>query len=176
MIWLSLMTNTRLKFNPKRRPQRESSRNMVTGVWTDSTNHSKRPKRVPKSTSVHERPIVATTLFAPDKSDSTTLLMPKAVTASLPTFDGKSENFELFEELFRNNIKLYPHLTEIQKINYFHPLLRGDALQAFCNIDDSKKDSLDEIMTIFTRRFGDYLSMAKARFEWNALKFDPSPP
>ena len=69
---------------------------------------------------------------------------------------------------------MYPHLTEIQKINYFHSLLRGDALQAFCNIEDTKKDSLDEIMTIFKRRFGDYLSMAKARCEWDALKFDPS--
>ena len=69
---------------------------------------------------------------------------------------------------------MYPHLTEIQKINYFHSLLRGDALQAFCNIEDSKKDSLDEIITIFKRRFGDYLSMAKARCEWDALKFDPS--
>ena len=69
---------------------------------------------------------------------------------------------------------MYPHLTEIQKINYFHSLLRGDALQAFCNIGDSKKDSLDEIITIFKRQFGDYLSMAKARCEWDALKFDPS--
>ena len=34
--------------------------------------------------------------------------------------------------------------------------------------------SLDEIMTIFKRRFEDYLSMAKARCEWDALKFDPS--
>ena len=29
-------------------------------------------------------------------------------------------------------------------------------------------------MTIFKGRFGDYLSMAKARCEWDALKFDPS--
>ena len=69
---------------------------------------------------------------------------------------------------------MYPHLTEIQKISYFHSLLRGHALQAFYNIEDSEKDSLDEIMTIFKRRFGDYLSMTKARCEWDALKFDPS--
>ena len=69
---------------------------------------------------------------------------------------------------------MYPHLTENQKINYFHSLLRGDALQAFRNIEDSKKDSLNEIMTVFKRRFGDYLSMAKVGCEWDALKFDPS--
>ena len=150
-------------------------RNMVTGVLNDSTNQPKRTKiRSQSEPPSKERPTAARTLFATDKSSTTTLPMPKALTASLPTFDGKSEKFELFEDLFRNNIKMYPHLTEIQKINYFHSLLRGDALQAFCNIEDSKKDSLDEIMTIFKRRFGDYLSMAKARCEWDALKFDPS--
>ena len=87
---------------------------------------------------------------------------------------GNLKKFELFEDLFRNNIKMYPHLTEPQKSNYFHSLLRGDALQAFCNIKDSKKDSLDEIMTIFKRRFGGYLSMEKARCEWDSLKFDPA--
>ena len=152
-----------------------SSRNMVTGVLTDSTNQPKRTKaRSQSQPPSKERPVAARTLFATDKNDSTTLPMPKALTASLPTFDGKSEKFELFEDLFRNNIKMYPHLTEIQKINYFHSLLRGDALQAFCNIEDTKKDSLDEIMTIFKRRFGDYLSMAKARCEWDELKFNPS--
>ena len=150
-------------------------RNMVTGVLNDSTNQPKRTKvRSQNQPPSKERPAAARTLFAPDKSSTTTLPMPKALTASLPFFDGKSEKFELFEDLFRNNTKMYPHLTEIQKINYFHSLLRGDALQAFCNIEDSKKDSLDEIMTIFKRRFGDYLSMAKARCEWDALKFDPS--
>ena len=148
---------------------------MVTGVLNDSTNQPKRAKvRSQSQPPSKERPTAARTLFAPDKSSTTTLPMPKALTASLPNFDGKSENIELFEDLFRNNIKMYPHLTEIQKINYFHSLLRGDALQAFCNIEVSKKDSLDEIMTIFKRRFGDYLSMAKARCEWDALKFDPS--
>ena len=151
------------------------SRNMVTGVLNDSTNQPKRTKvRSQSQPPSKERPTAARTLFAPDKSSTTMLPMPKALTASLPTFDKKSEKFELFEDLFRNNIKMYPHLTEIQKINYFHSLLRGHALQAFCNIEDSKKDSLDEIMTIFKRRFGDYLSMAKARCEGDALKFDPS--
>ena len=151
------------------------NRNMVTGVLTDSTNQPKRTKALSQSQPTSkERPVVARTMFASEKNDSTALPMPKALTASLPTFDGKSEKFELFEDLFRNNIKIYTHLTEIQKINFFHSLLRGDTLQAFCNIGDSKRASLDEIMTIFKRRFGNYLSMAKARCEWDALKFDPS--
>ena len=98
--------------------------------------------------------------------------MPKALTASLQ--NGKSENFKLFEDLSRNNNKMYPHLTKIQEINYFHSVLCGDALQAFCNIEDSKKYSLDEITTIFKRRLGDCVSIAKARYGRDALKFDPS--
>ena len=126
---------------------------MVTGVLHDSTNQSNRAKRRSQSQPASkEQPVVARTLFATDKNARTTLLIPKALIASLPAFDGKSEKFELFEELFRNDIKMHPPLTEIRKINYFHSLLRGNALQAFCNIDDSKKDSLDEIMTIFKRR------------------------
>ena len=100
--------------------------------------------------------------------------MPKALTASFPVFDGKSEKFELFEDLFRNNIKMYPHLTEVQKINYFHSLLRGNALQAYCNLEDKKKDSLEEVITAFKRRFGDFQSSAKARCEWDNLRFDPT--
>ena len=99
--------------------------------------------------------------------------MPKALTASLHVFDGKSEKFELFEDLFRNNIKVNPHLTEIQKINYFNSLLRGNALQAYCNLEDAKNDIL-EVITAFKRRFGDFQSSAKARCEWDALHFTPT--
>ena len=69
---------------------------------------------------------------------------------------------------------MYPHLTEIQKINYFHPLLRGNALQAYCNLEDAKKDNLEEVITAFKRRFGDFQSSSKARCEWDSLQFDPT--
>ena len=156
-----------------------NSRNMVTGVLNDSTNQpAKRPKqqRAPNE-QTKDRPSTSKILFAPQPQTfpATNLLpMPKALTASLPVFDGKSEKFELFEDLFRNNIKMYPHLTEIQKINYFHSLLRGNALQAYCNLDDTKKDNLEEVITAFKRRFGDFQSSAKARCEWDALHFDPT--
>ena len=156
-----------------------NSRNMVTGVLNDSTNQpTKRLKeqRAPNE-QTKDRPSTSKILFAPQPQTfpATNLLpMPKALTASLPVFDGKSEKFELFEDLFRNIIKMYPHLTEIQKINYFHSLLRGNALQAYCNLDDTKKDNLDEVITAFKRRFGDFQSSAKARCEWDALHFDPT--
>ena len=150
---------------------------MVTGVLNDSTNQpTKRPKRM-RSEQSKDRPSTSKILFAPKTQTFPTdnlLPMPKALTASLPVFDGKSEKFELFEDLFSSKIKMYPHLTEIQKINYFYSLLRGNALQAYCNLDDTKKDNLEEVITAFKRRFGDFQSAAKAKCEWDALHFDPT--
>ena len=146
-----------------------NSRNMVTGVLNDSTNLGEkktRPHR-PQSLPPNERPSTSRLLFAPQPEihPPPQPPMPKALTASLPVFDGKSEKVELFEDLFRNNIKMYPHLTEIQKVNYFHSLLRGNALQAYCNLDDAKKDNLEEVITAYKRRFGDFQSSAKAKCE-----------
>ena len=52
----------------------------------------------------------------------------------MPTFDGKSEKFELFEDLLQTSLTIHNQLTEDDGINYFHFLMRGDALQTFKNI------------------------------------------
>ena len=59
------------------------------------------------------------------------LKMPKSRTTTMPTFQGKSEKFELFEDLFQTSLKIHIQLTEEDRINYFHSLMRGDALQTF---------------------------------------------
>ena len=156
-----------------------NSRNKLTGVLNDSTNLGKKKTRShrPQSLPPNDRPSTSKILFAPQPEihpPPHPPSMPKALTASLPVFDGKSEKFEFFEDLFRNNIKMYPHLTERQKINYFYSLLRGNALQAYCNLDDAKKDNLEEVITAFKRRFGDFQSSAKTRCEWDSLHFDPT--
>ena len=43
------------------------------------------------------------------------------------TFDGKSEKFEIFEDLFHTMIKMQPTMTEQMKINHFHSLLQNGA-------------------------------------------------
>ena len=173
----STQVKTHTATNSKTTPL--NSHNMVTGVLNDSTNQPTKKSKQQRASNeqTKDRPSTSKILFAPQPQTlpSTNLLpMPKALTASLPVFDGKSEKFEHFEDLFQNNIKMYPHLTEIQKMNYFHSLLRGNALQAYCNLDDTKKDNLDEVITAFKRRFGDFQSSAKARCEWDALHFDPT--
>ena len=49
----------------------------------------------------------------------------------MPTFDGKSEKFKLFEDLFQTSLKIHNQRTEEDKIDYFHSLMLGDALQTF---------------------------------------------
>ena len=48
----------------------------------------------------------------------------RPVNSNTMTFDGKSEKFELFEDLFHTIIKMQPEMTEQMKFNHFHSLLR----------------------------------------------------
>ena len=68
--------------------------------------------------------------------------LPKSLTTTMPTFDGKSEEFELFKDLFQTSLKIHNQLTEEDKINYFHSLMRGDALQTFKNITSPNRENL----------------------------------
>ena len=65
--------------------------------------------------------------------------LPKSLTTTLPTFGGKTEIFELSEDLFQTSLKIHNQLTEEDKLNYFHSLDRGDALQTFKNITRPKE-------------------------------------
>ena len=74
--------------------------------------------------------------------------LPKSITTTLPSFDGKSEKFELFEDMFQS-LKVHNQLTEEDKINYFHSLMLGDALQTFNNISSPSRETLAEFLTVF---------------------------
>ena len=49
----------------------------------------------------------------------------------MPTIHGKPEKFELFEKLSQTRLKINNQLTEDDRINNFHYLIKGDALQTF---------------------------------------------
>ena len=61
---------------------------------------------------------------------------------TMPTFDGKSEKFELFEDLFQTSLKIHNQLTEQDRINYFHSLMRDDAIQTFKNFNGPTRENL----------------------------------
>ena len=100
--------------------------------------------------------------------------LPKSLTTTMPTFDGKSEKFELFEDLFQTSLKIHNQLTEEDKINYFHSLMRGDALQTFKNISSPNRESLTEILTVFRRKYVKPHSMATAKHKFQQLVFNPA--
>ena len=98
----------------------------------------------------------------------------KSLTTTMSTFDGKSEKFELFEDLFRTSLKVHNQLTEEDKINYFHSLMRGDALQTFKNITSPNRENLGEILTVFPRKYVKPQSMATAKHKLRRLVFNPA--
>ena len=100
--------------------------------------------------------------------------LPKSLTTTMPTFDGKSRKFELFEDPFQTSLKIHNQLTEEDIINYFHSLMRGDALQTFKNISNRNRESLREILTAFRRKCVKSQSMAMAKHKFQQLVFNPA--
>ena len=100
--------------------------------------------------------------------------LPKSLTTTMSTFDGKSEKFELFEDLFQTSLKVHNQLREGDKVNYFHYLMRGDALQTFKNISSLNRENLTEILTVFRRKYVKPQSMATAKHKFQRLVFNPA--
>ena len=92
----------------------------------------------------------------------------------MPMFDGKSENFELFEDLFQTSLKIHNQQTEIDRINYFHSLMRGDALQTFKNINGPTRENLGENLAVFRKEYVKPQSMATAKHKFQKLVFNPA--
>ena len=100
--------------------------------------------------------------------------LPKSLTTTMPTFDGKSEKFELFEDLFQTSLKIHNQLTQEDKKNYFHSLMRGDALLTFKNITTPNRERLGQILTVFRRKYVKPQSMATAKHKFQRMVFNPA--
>ena len=100
--------------------------------------------------------------------------LPKSLNTTIPMFDGKSEKFELYEDLFQASLKIYLQLTEDDRINYFHSLMKGDALQTFTNINGPTRKNLGEILGVFRRKYVKPQSMPTAKHKLRKLVFNPA--
>ena len=98
--------------------------------------------------------------------------LPKSLTTTMPTYEGKSEKFELFEDLFQTSLKIHNQLTEEDEIHYFPSLMRGDALETFKNITSPNRENLGEILTLFRREYVKPQSMATAKHKFQGLVFN----
>ena len=90
----------------------------------------------------------------------------------MPTFDGKSEKFELFEDLFQTSLKIHNQLTEEDGINYYHSIVKGDALQTFKNVNGPTRENLGEVLAVFRRKYVKPQSMATAKHKFQKLVFN----
>ena len=98
----------------------------------------------------------------------------RPVNSNTMTFDGKSEKFEQFEDLFHTMIKMQPDMSEQIKINHFHSLPRKNALQTFRNIGTANRQTLEDVLVIFLRKYVKPESQATAKHKWHRLVFDPN--
>ena len=98
--------------------------------------------------------------------------MPKSLTTMMLTFNGKSEKFELFEDLFQTSLKILYQMTEEDRINYFHSLMRGDALQTFKNNNGPTREKLGEILAVFRRKYVKPQTIATAKHKFQKLVFN----
>ena len=96
----------------------------------------------------------------------------RPVNSNNMTFDGKSEKFELFEDLFHTMIKMQPEMTE-QKINQFHSLLRKNALQTFRNINSTNRQTLEDVLVLFRRKYVKPESQATAKHNGTVWSLTP---
>ena len=58
--------------------------------------------------------------------------------------------------------------------NYFHSLMRGDALQTFKNISGPNRESVTEIRTVFRRKYVKPQSLATAKHNFQQIVFNPA--
>ena len=91
----------------------------------------------------------------------------------MPTFVGKSENFELFNNLFQTSLKIHNRFTEEDKINNFHSLMRGHAQQKIKNITSPNRENLEEVLTVIHRKHVKPQLMATAKQKFQRPFFNP---
>ena len=137
------------------------------------------PIQINNQETPHEPPVdpnnrLADVIMGMNSKQSSQTLMVRPVSTTTLTFDGKSKKFELFEDLFHTMIKMQPDMTETVKVNHFHSLLRKNALQTFRNIHSAIRQTLEDILAVFRRKYVKPESQATAKHKWHKLVFDPN--
>ena len=155
---------------------RVSSRNHLDRSYEDINLDTTIPAQERKAPAAQTDPItrLADVLTTMQNRPTAQQLTIRPVNSNTMTFDGKSEKFELFEDLFHTMIKMQPEMTKQMKINQFHSLLRKNALQTFRNISSSNRQTLEDVLVIFRRKYVKPESQATAKHKWHRLVFDPN--
>ena len=155
---------------------RISSRNHLDRSFEDVNLDTTIPAQERIATATDSDPItrLADVLTTMQNRPTAQQLTIRPVNSNTMTFDGKSEKFELFEDLFHTMIRMQPEMIEQMKINHFHTLSRKNALQTFRNISSSNRQTLEDVLVIFRRKYVKPESQATAKHKWHRLVFDPN--
>ena len=117
---------------------------------------------------------LADVIIGMNNKTSAQTLMVRPISTTTLRFDGKSEKFELFEHFFHTMIKMQSDMKETMKINHFHSLLRKNALQTVRKISSANRQTLEDILAVFRRKYVKPESQATAKHKWCKLVFDPN--
>ena len=60
-------------------------------------------------------------------------------------YDGESEKFKLFADLFQTSLQIHNQLTEVDETNYIQFILSEGALQTLRNINSPTRRSLEKV-------------------------------
>ena len=99
-------------------------------------------------------------------------MLPKSLTTTIPTFYGKSENFELFAVLFQTSLKIHNQLTEDDRINHSHSLMKGDPLQTFKSSNGPTRKNLADILVVSRRNNVTPQPIATPKHKFQKLVFN----
>ena len=91
----------------------------------------------------------------------------------MPTFDGKLDNFELFEDLFQKNLKIHNQRTEEDKKN--NPNLSCAVMCCkHLKTSPAPTENLGEYLTVSRRKYGEPQSLTTAKHKFQRLVFNPA--
>ena len=97
--------------------------------------------------------------------------LPKSLTTTMPTFDGKSEKFELFEDLFQTSSESVHRRRQDELL----PLSHAWWCSADFKINTSpNRENLGEILTVFRRKYVKPQSMATAKHKFQQVVINPA--
>ena len=115
---------------------------------------------------------LADVIMGMNNKPSAQTLIVRLVSTTTLTFDGKCEEFELFEHLFDTMIRMQPDMTKTKKINYFQSLLRKNALQTFRKISSVNRQTLEDTLAIFRWKYVKPASQATVKHKRHMGSFD----
>ena len=71
-------------------------------------------------------------------------------------------------------LKVPAEMTNAVNINHVHAHLRKKALQKFTNTSASNKETLNDVLIVFRRKYIKPESQATSKHKWHKLTFDPN--